>query len=108
MYIFEEMFTLVPAETDEKTVNQINHILLDPGNERKYYSNKTQSGVNVNFAIHHELATQVEKAFSKVEWIHPIAVLLNQPPETDQPNLSLLIRTQNHYFLIIRQRTRLI
>lgn len=108
VYIFEELFTLVPAETDENKVEQINRILLGQGNERKHYSNKTGCGVNVNFAVHSDLATQVEKVFSEVEWIHPVAVLLNHLPETDKPNLSLLIRTQNHYFLIIRQRTRLL
>jgi hypothetical protein len=108
VYIFEELFTLIPADTDENKVEQIKRILLDPENERKHYSNKTQNGVNVNFAIHSELAKQVEKAFSEVEWIHPVAVLLNHLPETDKPNLSLLIRTQNHYFLIIRQRTKLL
>lgn len=108
VYNFEELFTLVPAETDENTVKQINRILLDKENERKHYSNKTLGNVNVNFAIHSELASQVEKAFGGVEWIHPVAVLLNHLPETDKPNLSLLIRTQNHYFLIIRQRTKLL
>jgi hypothetical protein len=108
VYIFEELFTLVPAETDENTVEQINRILLGPENERKHYSNKTLNDMSVNFAIHSELATQVEKAFSEVEWIHPVAVLLDHLPETDKPNLSLLIRTQNHYFLIIRQRTKLL
>jgi hypothetical protein len=108
VYIFEELFTLVPAETNENTVEQINSFMLDQGNEKKHYLNKTLSNVNVSFAIYSQLATQVEKAFSEVEWIHPIAVLLNHIPETDKPNLSLLIRTQNHYFLIIRQRTKLL
>lgn len=108
VYIFEELFTLVPVETDENKVEQINHILLGQGNERMHYSNTTLRGVNVNFAVHRELATQVEKAFSEVEWIHPVAVLLNHLPESDKPNLSLLIRTHNHYFLIVRQRTRLL
>ena len=108
VYIFEELFTLVPYETDENTVAQINHILLDQENNRKHYFNKTLGDVNVNFAVHNELATQVERVFSDVEWIHPVAVLLNHLPETDKPNLSLLIKSQNHYFLIIRQRTRLL
>lgn len=108
VYIFEELFTLVPSETDENTVVQINHILFGQENSRKHYFNKTRGDVKVNFAVHNELATQVEKFFSEVEWIHPVAVLLNHLPDSDKPNLALLIQAQNQYFLIIRQRSKLL
>lgn len=108
VYIFEELFTLVPAGADENMAEQINRILLGKETERKYFLSKTINGVNVNFSVHSELVSQVDKAFNEVEWIHPVAVLLNHLPATGKPNLSVLIRTQNHYFLIIRQRTKLL
>ena len=108
VYIFEGFFTLIPDEYNENLNGLINRIFLDSGNERKCVSNKTLEEAHLAFSIQRELAAMIEKSFGEVEWIHPVAVLLNQLPETDKPNLSLLIQTQNLYFLIIRQRTKLL
>ena len=87
VYIFEGFFTLIPDEYIENLNGLINRIFLDSENERKCLSNKTLEEAHLSFSIQHELAAMIEKSFGEVEWIHPVAVLLNRLPETDKPNL---------------------
>jgi len=106
IFLFEELFTLVPDSVDP---GRLAEVLINPENDRKIFQNKiAEPEASLLFSVYNEFAGTVFSHFRNSVWVHPVSVLLNSFPNAEKPNTGILIQSQNLFFFILKKRNRLL
>lgn len=110
LVVFEENFTLIPNDpgliglSDESVDYMIN-----PIDERQVFLNQVENiGASLHFGLLNELVEIVTRFFTKVNWFHPVSLLLNHFPLGEKPNQCILVRVQNHIYFLLKKRNKLL
>lgn len=107
--LFDEYFTLIPNISTEQPNPFTAELLTNTDGERIQFQNQIRDiEGTLQFGVHNELVDTVNSLFNKVEWKHPVAVLLNNFPVAEKPNIGILIQSQSRYFLILKKRNQLL
>jgi len=109
--IFTENFTLVPNEYigDEGHQN-LTSMLFHENTGNRIIKNKIHSlNAHLVFPIHAEIIETIHHFFPENPVItHPIAKLLQTPPESKKRNSAIIVSTAKYFFLTVTQKNLLL
>jgi hypothetical protein len=104
IFVETNLFTLIPDEfSEDKLTENLNSLIFNPDAGVELTKNNVEAlNARLIFPVHAYLTELLSQFFNgNIEILHPLSLLLSNPPKSEKRNCAIIIISRKYFYLII-------